>query len=51
MTTTGKGLIVASLQCLLALSVTGKLLYDRWTCPRVWVRTMQWDPNLPIRGR
>lgn len=46
-----KGLILAGLQCLIALSVTGKLFYDRATCPRVWVRTMPWDPSLPIRGR
>ena len=46
-----KGLILAGLQCLIALSVTGKLFYDRATCPRVWVRTMPRDPSLPIRGR
>ncbi len=46
-----KGIIVAALQCALVLSVTGKLLYDRATCPRTWVRAMQYDPNLPIRGR
>ena len=51
MTLTKKGLILAAFQCLLALSVSGKLLYDRSTCPRVWVKTAQWDPNLPIRGR
>jgi hypothetical protein len=51
MTLTRKGLILAAFQCLLALSVSGKLLYDRSTCPRVWVKTAQWDPNLPIRGR
>jgi hypothetical protein len=46
-----KGLILAAFQCLLVLSLTGKLLYDRSTCPRVWVKTARWDPNLPIRGR
>ena len=46
-----KGLILAGLQCLMVLSLTGKLLYDRATCPRVWVKTAPWDPNLPIRGR
>ena len=51
MTLTRKGLILGAFQCLLALSVSGKLLYDRSTCPRVWVKTAQWDPNLPIRGR
>jgi len=51
MTLTRKGLILAVFQCLLVLSLSGKLLYDRSTCPRVWVKTAQWDPNLPIRGR
>jgi hypothetical protein len=51
MTLTRKGLILAVFQCLLALSLSGKLLYDHATCPRVWVKTAQWDPNLPIRGR
>jgi len=51
MTLTAKGLVLAALECALALSVGGKLLYDRATCPRVWVRTAPWDPDLPIRGR
>jgi hypothetical protein len=46
-----KGLILAGIQCVIALSLTGKLVYDRATRPRVWVRTMRWDPSLPIRGR
>ena len=51
MTLLQKGLVLAAVQCLLVLSLTGKLLYDRATCPRVWVRTAPWDPSLPIRGR
>jgi len=51
MTLTKKGLILAAFQCLLVLSLSGKLIYDRETRPRVWVKTAQWDPNLPIRGR
>ena len=51
MTLTRKGIILALFQCLLVLSLSGKLLYDRSTCPRVWVKTARWDPNLPIRGR
>lgn len=51
MTLTRKGLILAAFQCMLVLSLSGKLLYDRSTCPRVWVKTARWDPNLPIRGR
>ena len=51
MTTMQKGLVLAALECAMVLSLTGKLLYDRNTCPRVWVRTAPYDPNLPIRGR
>ena len=46
-----KGIVLAALQCALVLSLTGKLFYDRTTCPRVWVKTQPYDPNLPIRGR
>jgi len=46
-----KGIVLAALQCALVLSLTGKLLYDRATCPRIWVKTLPYDPNLPIRGR
>jgi len=46
-----KGWIVCALQCALALSVTAKFEYDRATCPRVWVRVVRRDPELPIRGR
>ncbi len=46
-----KGLIVALLHLLLVSSLGGKLLYDRWTRPRGWAKTVPIDPNLPIRGR
>lgn len=46
-----KALIVTLLHLALVLSVGGKLLYDRTTRPRVWVRTASYDPDLPIRGR
>jgi hypothetical protein len=46
-----KGLLLALLQVLLVASLAGKLHYDRSNMPRVWVRTIPADPNLPIRGR
>jgi len=46
-----KGILLGALQCALVLSLAGKLIYDRATCPHVWVRTMPYDPMLPIRGR
>ena len=46
-----KGLLLGAIQLALVVSLGGKLLYDRATRPRVWVRTAPVDPNLPIRGR
>jgi len=50
-----KRTIAASLllvvQLALVLSIAGKYLYERKTRPRVWVRTTQFDPNTPLRGR
>jgi hypothetical protein len=46
-----KGLVIAAVQVGLVLSLGVKLLYDRGTRPRVWVRTAPYDPSLPIRGR
>src|SRR5262249_56126526 len=46
-----KGIIVAVVHLAIVCSLGGKLLYDRATRPRVWVRTMSYDPDLPIRGR
>ena len=46
-----KGLVVAVIQVLLVASVGAKYLYDRANYPRVWVQTVPYDPDLPIRGR
>jgi hypothetical protein len=35
----------------MVLSIGGKMLLDRATLPRLWVRAMPYDPNLPVRGR
>jgi len=45
------GLILLAVQLVLVSSVAGKYLYERQTCPRVWTRATQFDPNLPLRGR
>ena len=39
------------IQLAIVSSITAKYLYQRWTCPRVWVRTVAVDPELPMRGR
>jgi len=46
-----KGLIVAAIQLALIGGIGGKLLYERATRPRVWVKCQTYDPDLPIRGR
>jgi hypothetical protein len=51
MTAMSKGLLLGAVQVILVLSLGGKLLYDRWTRPRVWVLCEVYDPELPIRGR
>jgi len=44
-------LVVLAVQLALVSSIAGKYLYERWTCPRVWTRTVHFDPELPMRGR
>ncbi|HJV91611.1 MAG TPA: hypothetical protein VJ623_14970 [Holophagaceae bacterium] len=51
MTGLRKGLLLGAIQLLLVLSLGGKLLLDRATRPRVWLRAAPVDPDLPIRGR
>jgi hypothetical protein len=51
MTALTKGLILCGVQTAMVLSIGGKMLLDRATLPRIWVRAMPYDPNLPIRGR
>jgi len=46
-----RSLILATVHVAIVLSLGAKLLYDRTTRPRVWVKTAPVDPNLPIRGR
>ena len=46
-----KATLVALIHVALISSLGAKLLYDRATRPRVWVKTQNYDPNLPIRGR
>jgi hypothetical protein len=51
MTTRGKAIALIVIQCLLVSSIAAKYIYERATLPRVWVRTVQFDPELPMRGR
>jgi hypothetical protein len=46
-----KATLIAVIHVAIVCTLGAKLLYDRATCPRVWVKTQNYDPNLPIRGR
>jgi hypothetical protein len=47
----GVSLAVLLIQLAIVSSVAGKYLYQRWTCPRVWTRSVAYDPELVMRGR
>jgi hypothetical protein len=51
MTNLQKGLILAGAQLALVASLAAKYAIDRVRLTRVWVQTVAYDPNLPIRGR
>jgi len=51
MTQRSRGLVLLAVQVALVLSIAGKYVYERKVYPRVWVRTVQVDPELPFRGR
>jgi hypothetical protein len=44
-------IVLLLIQLMLVSSIAGKYLYQRRSCPRVWVRAAAYDPNMPIRGR
>jgi uncharacterized membrane-anchored protein len=47
----GVSLVVLAIQLAIVSSIAAKYLYQRWTCPRVWVRSMAYDPEAVLRGR
>jgi len=51
MTNFQKGLILAGAQLALVATLAAKYAIDRARLPRVWVQTVAYDPNDPIRGR
>src|SRR4051794_9289262 len=46
-----KGIAVALVHTLLVCSLGAKLMIDRATRPRIWVKSVPYDPDMPIRGR
>ena len=51
MTSRNRAVAVVVIQCLFVSSIAAKYLHERVTRPRVWVRAVQYDPELPMRGR
>jgi len=51
MTLRAKGIAVLLVQLAIVLSIAAKYAWERHSCPRVWTRTGQLDPQQPIRGR
>lgn len=51
MTMRKRAIVLVVIQCLLVSLIAAKYLYERATCPRVWTRAAQYDPELPMRGR
>lgn len=45
------GIALLAIQLALVVSIAGKYLYERETCPRVWARATAYDPEMPMRGR
>jgi uncharacterized membrane-anchored protein len=44
-------LLLLALQLAIVCLIAAKYLYQRMTCPRVWTRTVAYDPELLMRGR
>jgi uncharacterized membrane-anchored protein len=44
-------LVLLVVQLALVSSIAAKYLYQRWNCPKVWVRTVAYDPDMVMRGR
>jgi hypothetical protein len=51
MTPRMRAVLLIAVQLLIVVSIAAKYGYEGQTCPRVWARTTNIDPNLPIRGR
>ena len=44
-------IVLLVIQIVIVSSIALKYFYQRATCPRVWTRTMAYDPSLIMRGR
>ncbi|MGA2277783.1 MAG: GDYXXLXY domain-containing protein, partial [Terracidiphilus sp.] len=44
-------IVLLVIQLLIVSSIAAKYYYQRARCPRVWVRTAAYDPEMLLRGR
>ncbi len=44
-------IVLLLIQLALISSIAAKYLYQRRSCPRVWVRAAAYDPEMVMRGR
>ena len=44
-------LVLLAIQLVLVSSIAAKYLYQRLACPRVWTRTVAYEPEMLMRGR
>jgi hypothetical protein len=51
MNTRRRALWLLAIQLAIVCSIAAKFLYERATCPRVWVQVEPWDPEMLVRGR
>ena len=49
-TLSGASVALVVIQLALVSSIAAKYLYQRWTSPRVWTRTVAYDPELLMRA-
>ncbi len=47
----GASVALLVIQLAIVSSIAAKYLYQRATCPRVWTKTVAYDPELVMRGR
>jgi hypothetical protein len=47
----GASIALLVIQLAIVSLIAAKYLYQRWSCPRVWTRTVAYDPELVMRGR
>jgi hypothetical protein len=50
-TLSGASIALLVIQLAVVSLIAAKYLHQRWSCPRVWTRTIVYDPEMVMRGR